>query len=68
MWIRTNGRNTAASLRWRTMTAGVSIRLLAIAGDRRLLRPLNPAWPERLVDVETEIMIRGVVVFAGREV
>jgi len=46
----------------------VSIRLLAIAEDRRLLRPLNPAWPERLVDVETEIMIRGVVVFAGREV
>ena len=47
---------------------GVTVRLLAARGGRRVLRALAPGWPERALDAPVETAIRGVVVFAGRAV
>jgi len=34
---------------------------------RRMLRPLNPAWPEQIVEINGKATICGVVVFTGRK-
>lgn len=34
---------------------------------RRMLRPLNPAWPEQIVEINGNATICGVVVFTGRK-
>ena len=47
---------------------GITVRLLASEGGRRVLRAPAPGWPERTLDAPVEILIRGVAVFAGREV
>lgn len=44
------------------------VRRMAVEDGRRVLRALNPGWPERPIDQDNETMIRGVVVFVGRGV
>ena len=42
------------------------VRLLEAEDGRRVLRALDPGWPERVLDRDNETMIRGTVVFLGR--
>lgn len=34
---------------------------LVMEGSRRFLKPLNPAWPEPIIELGTDAMICGVV-------
>ena len=42
-----------------------TVRLLVVEDGRRVLRALNPGWPEWTLDSRNETVIQGVVVFAG---
>ena len=44
------------------------MRLYAEEDGRRVLRALDGAHPDRVVDADNETDIRGVVVFRGRRV
>ena len=49
-------------------TGESTVRLMVEEDGRRVLRALNPGWPEWTLDHDNETMIQGVVVFAGRGV
>lgn len=40
----------------------VTFKQLVIEGDKRFLRPLNPDWPEKLIEINGHATICGVVV------
>lgn len=42
-----------------------TFRQLIVEGGRRYLKALNPDWPERIVEMDEDTVIRGVVVFKG---
>ena len=49
-------------------SGGTTVREMVARSGRRVLRALAPGWPERVLDADNETMIRGVVVFEGRDV
>ena len=49
-------------------SGGTTVREMVARSGRRVLRALVPGWPERVLDADNETMIRGVVVFEGRDV
>ena len=49
-------------------SGGVSVRRLVVEDGRRILRAVEPAWPDIVVTYDNETDIRGVVVFVGRAV
>ena len=42
-----------------------TFKQLVVEGERKYLRALNPAWPERIIEVNSAATICGVVVFKG---
>lgn len=42
-----------------------TFKQIIIEGDMKFLRPLNPNWPEQLIQINDTCTIVGVVVFAG---
>ena len=42
-----------------------TFRQLIVEGGRRYLKALNPHWPERIVEIDEDTVIRGVVVCEG---
>ena len=48
--------------------SAAAFRYLVEEDGRLLLRAANPAWPDRVLNGESEAMICGVVVFSGCEV
>lgn len=44
-----------------------TFKKLVIEGERRYLRPLNPAWPEQVVQITGDATICGVVSFKGEQ-
>ena len=42
-----------------------TFKQLVIEGERSYLKALNPAWPERIIEVNSNAQICGVVVFKG---
>lgn len=38
---------------------------LVVEDERKYLRALNPAWPECIIEVDSDATISGVVVFKG---
>ena len=49
-------------------SGGTTVREMVARSGRRVLRALASGWPERVLDADNETMIRGVVVFEGRDV
>lgn len=39
-----------------------------VEGDKRYLKPLNPAWPEQIIPIPPSAIICGVVIFKGEAV
>ena len=46
-------------------TNETTFKQLVVEGERKYLRALNPAWPERIIEVDSDATICGVVVFKG---
>ena len=44
------------------------LRLLVVEGGRRVLRALDGAWPEIVLEADNEADLRGVAVFGGRAI
>jgi len=42
-----------------------TFKQLIIEGGRKYLKALNPDWPERIIELEEQARICGVVVFKG---
>lgn len=42
-----------------------TFKKLVIEGDRRYLVALNPAWPERVIEIDKTATIVGTVIFSG---
>ena len=40
----------------------VTFKRLVVEGERRYLKPLNPNWPERIIEVSGDARIVGVVI------
>jgi len=40
----------------------VTFKRLVIEGERRYLKPLNPNWPEKIIEVPDDARIVGVVI------
>ena len=46
-------------------TNETTFKQLVVEGERQYLRALNPAWPERIIEIDSDATICGVVVFKG---
>lgn len=44
-----------------------TFKKLIVEGDKRYLRALNPAWPEKMIQINGNATICGVVVFKGEK-
>lgn len=44
-----------------------TFKQLILEDGRKLLKPLNPAWPEQIIEINGKGRICGVVVFSGRK-
>jgi len=45
-----------------------TFKQLVVEGDRRYLRAANPSWPDRIVQIDGNATICGVVIFKGEKV
>ena len=45
-----------------------TFKQLVIEGEKKFLRALNPDWPERIIEVNANALVCGVVVFKGEVV
>ena len=45
-----------------------TFKQLVIEGEQKFLRALNPDWPERIIEVNSNALVCGVVVFKGEVV
>lgn len=44
-----------------------TFKKLVIEGERKFLRPLNPAWPDQIIEINHNATICGVVIFKGEK-
>ena len=49
-------------------TNEATFKQLIVDGGRRYLQAVNPDWPNRIIEAETEATVCGVVVFKGKRV
>ncbi|MBY0411361.1 MAG: S24 family peptidase [Burkholderiaceae bacterium] len=45
-----------------------TFKQLIIEGDHRYLKPLNPQWPDPIIEINGNATICGVVVFKGEKI
>lgn len=45
-----------------------TFKRLIIEGARKYLKPLNPSWPEQIIEISQDAMICGVVIFKGERI
>lgn len=45
-----------------------TFKQLILEGDRRYLKPLNPQWPDPIIEINGNATISGVVVFKGEKI
>lgn len=45
-----------------------TFKQLIVEGDRQYLKAVNPDWPQRIIEVDSNATIYGVVVFKGEVV
>lgn len=50
-----------------TSENAATFKRLLIQGDRRYLEALNPAWPNRIMEIDGEATICGVVIWTGHK-
>ena len=44
-----------------------TFKQLRVEGRHSYLKPLNPAWPEQIIEINEKAFFKGVVIFSGRK-